>query len=158
MQECGIGLVRLRHKSGRLAFEAPPLRQSQPVDPGGLEVNAVMIASRDRLLALKPDWPTLAIGGVGVIAPWAPFHVAGQPDFEVRVFDQTLTRSEDPVTGSFNAAIARWLIGAQMAPDQYLVSQGTVMGRTGRIHVNKDADGLWIGGDVADRIEGTVLF
>ena len=182
MQECGIGLVRLRHKSGRLAFEAPPLRQSQPVDPGvldrirrglgltegeitasrlldgGLEVNAVMIASRDRLLALKPDWPTLAIGGVGVIALWAPFHVAGQPDFEVRVFDQTLTGSEDPVTGSFNAAVARWLIGAQMAPDQYLVSQGTVMGRTGRIHVNKDADGLWIGGDVADRIEGTVLF
>ncbi|WP_353229152.1 PhzF family phenazine biosynthesis protein [Novosphingobium sp.] len=182
VQECGVGLVRLRHASGRLAFEAPPLRKSLPVEPavldrlcrglglaqgevtaarlldGGLEVIALMITSRDRLLALKPDWATMATDGVGLIAPYAPRPAPGQPDFEVRVFDQTLTGSEDPVTGSFNAAVARWLIGAHMAPDHYLVSQGTVLGRSGRIHVDQDADGLWIGGDVTDRITGSVVF
>ena len=182
VQECGVGLVRLRHASGRLAFEAPPLRKSVPVDPalldrlrrglglsegevtasrlldGGLEVNALMITSRDRLLALKPDWATLAVDGVGVIAPYGPKPAPGQPDFEVRVFDQTLTGGEDPVTGSFNAAIARWMIGAGMAPAHYLVSQGTVLGRAGRVHVDQDPDGLWIGGDVTDHVKGTVKF
>jgi PhzF family phenazine biosynthesis protein len=181
VQECGVGLVRLRRDNGRLAFEAPPLRRSAPLDPrqldrirrglglaegeittsrlldGGLEQSAVMIGSRERLLALRPDWTILAEDGVGVIAPWSPRPQPGQPDFEVRVFDPTLTGSEDPVTGSFNASVARWLIGAGMAPDHYLVSQGTVLGRAGRVHVDKDRDGVWIGGDTTDRIVGRVL-
>lgn len=182
VQECGVGLVRLRRAHGRLAFEAPPLRRSVPLDPqlldhirrglglgegeitasrlldGGLEQPAIMIQSRERLLSLKPDWKTLATDAVGLIAPWSAHKEAGQPDFEVRWFDSTLPGSEDPVTGSFNASVARWLIGAGMAPSHYLVSQGTVLGRAGRVYVDKDDDGVWIGGDTADRITGQVLF
>jgi PhzF family phenazine biosynthesis protein len=182
VQECGVGLVRLRQTAGRLAFEAPPLRRSTPLDPerlgrihrglgladdeiaasrlldGGLAQPAILIRSRERLLALKPDWKTLGIDAVGVVAPWGQDREAGQPDFEVRWFDSTLTGSEDPVTGSFNASLARWLIGAGMAPDHYLASQGTVLGRIGRIHVDKDDAGIWIGGDTTDRITGQVVF
>jgi PhzF family phenazine biosynthesis protein len=177
VQQCGVGRVRLRGSAGRLAFEAPPLRQTLPLSPetlsrirrglglteddiiaarlldGGLRQTAVLIRSRDRLLGLKPDWPTLAMDGVGLIAPWGG-KGAGNPDFEVRVFDPTLTGSEDPVTGSFNASVARWLIGAGLAPDHYVAAQGTMLGRMGRIYVDRDQGRIWIGGDITDRITG----
>lgn len=183
-QECGIGLVRLHNTGGRLAFEAPPLRRSTPMDASmlaqakkglglsdadivatrvldaGLVQPALMIRSRTKLLTLKPDWAALGmdgVDGIGVIAPWSDQREAGQPDFEVRMFDKTLANFEDPVTGSLNASLARWLIGARLAPEHYVVSQGTVLGRTGRVHVDQDADGVWIGGDTVSRIEGSLV-
>ncbi|MCI3132014.1 PhzF family phenazine biosynthesis protein [Phenylobacterium aquaticum] len=180
VQECPIGLVRLHRTSGRLAFEAPPLRRASPMDAemlarvrkglgltdaeivatsvldAGLEQPALMIRSRARLLELKPDWSALGMEALGVIAPFSDRPAPGQPDFEVRMFDVTLANFEDPVTGSLNASLARWLIGAGLAPEHYVASQGTVLGRTGRIHVDQDADGLWIGGDTTTRIEGVL--
>ena len=180
VQQCGVGLVRLRRGDVRLMFEAPRLRRSTPMDAAmsarvrrglglsddeivasrvldaGLEQPVLMIKSRERLLALKPDWRALGMDALGVIAPWGGHPTAGQPDFEVRMFDATLSSFEDPVTGSLNASLGHWLIGAGLAPDHYLVSQGTVLGRAGRVYVDKDADGLWIGGDTVTRIEGTL--
>ncbi|WP_421854101.1 PhzF family phenazine biosynthesis protein [Novosphingobium sp.] len=180
VQECGIGLVRLRGTAGRLAFDAPPLRRSEPIDPdtlgrirlglglaedeivasrlldAGLEQSAVLIRSRERLLGVKPDWAKLRMDGVGLIAHWGGSSGGDHPDFEVRVFDSTLSGGEDPVTGSFNASVARWLIGAGLAPDHYVVSQGTVLGREGRVYVDRVADRFWIGGDITDRITGTL--
>lgn len=182
IQQCGIGMVHLRGRPGRLAFEAPPLRRTAALDPamldrlrrglglaedeitasrlldGGLEQIALMIRSRERLLSLKPDWKVLATDGVGVIAPWSAKHEPGDPDFEVRVFDSTLVNSEDPVTGSFNASVARWLIGAGMAPDHYIVSQGTALGRVGRVYADRVQGRIWIGGDITDRIDGMATF
>ncbi|MCW6532251.1 PhzF family phenazine biosynthesis protein [Sphingomonas sp. MMSM20] len=178
VQQCGIGRVRLRGSAGRLAFEAPLLRRTTALDAdtlsriqrglrltaddivaartldGGLRQTAILIRNRARLLALRPDWPALAMDGIGLIAPWDSGKGPGSPDFEVRVFDSTLTGSEDPVTGSFNASAARWMIGAGLAPDHYVVSQGTVLGRMGRVYVDRDQDRIWIGGDVTDRIRG----
>lgn len=180
VQQCPAGLVHLRGRPGRLAFEAPPLKRVAPIPPeslarlrrglglsedeiaasgvlvGGLEQTALMIRSRARLLALKPDWPAMGTDFVGLITPYG--GSAGEPDFEVRVFDQTLANSEDPVTGSFNANVARWLIGSGMAPAHYLVSQGTVLGRAGRVRVDQDAGRIWIGGEVAERVVGRVRF
>ncbi|WP_295631702.1 PhzF family phenazine biosynthesis protein [Novosphingobium sp.] len=182
VQQCPAGLVHLRGAPGRLAFEAPPLKRVQPLDAAlldrlrrglglgegeivasglldsGLPQTALMIRSRERLLALKPDWRVLETDFVGLIAPYGAQHRPGEPDFEVRVFDETLANSEDPVTGSFNAAVARWLIGSGQAPAHYLVSQGTVLGRAGRVHVDQDAGRVWIGGDVTERIIGRVRF
>ncbi len=182
VQECGVGLVRLRGKAGRLAFDAPPLRRSTPLDPetlsrirlglgltddeivasrlldAGLQQSAVLIKSRERLLGLKPDWAKLSSDGVGLVAPWSSTPGTGHPNFEVRVFDPTLNGGEDPVTGSFNASVARWLIGAGLAPEHYVVSQGTVLGRAGRVYVDRDHDRFWIGGDISDRIAGQLTF
>jgi len=63
---------------------------------------------------------------------------------------------EDPVTGSLNASLAQWLIGAGLAPPAYMAAQGTALGRAGRVHVERLGDTVWIGGDVAGCIEGTV--
>ena len=78
--------------------------------------------------------------------------------FEVRAFipgDAGL--AEDPVTGSLNAAFGQWLIGAGLAPDRYVASQGTALGRAGRVHVSRDASGqVWVGGDTVTCIRGTI--
>lgn len=62
---------------------------------------------------------------------------------------------EDPVTGSLNAAAAEWLIGTGRAAAPFVASQGTAMGRQGRVHISTDAQGtLWVGGHARTVISG----
>jgi PhzF family phenazine biosynthesis protein len=124
----------------------------------------VLLRSAEQVLALKPDGGILAGLDVGVVGPRGKVGVAGARAaddacaFEVRAFfpgNNGIT--EDPVTGSLNAALAQWLIGAGLAPDQYVASQGMALGRAGRVHVQRDAAGAtWIGGDSVTCIAGTV--
>jgi hypothetical protein len=82
--------------------------------------------------------------------------------WEVRaVFEEGI---EDPVTGSLNAGLARWLIQDEgLAERSYVASQGKCLGRRGRVYVNADADAergekgeIWIGGDTSEVIKGEV--
>ncbi len=63
---------------------------------------------------------------------------------------------EDPVTGSLNASVAQWLIGAKLAPPQYVAAQGAALQRAGRVHIHSDGDTVWVGGDVSECIRGEV--
>ena len=187
VQECGVGLVSLRRDGERLAFSAPPLIKSGPLDEGDVRLIArglgvaredimahawcdngpnwrgVMLRSAEQVLALKPDGAILdgldigvvgARGKVGVVGP----QDAGETQFEVRAFfPGNNGMAEDPVTGSLNAALAQWLIGAGLAPERYVAAQGTVLGRQGRVHIEQDADGtIWVGGHSVSCIEGQV--
>jgi predicted PhzF superfamily epimerase YddE/YHI9 len=77
--------------------------------------------------------------------------------FEVRAFfPGNNGLCEDPVTGSLNAAIAQWLIGAGLAPSRYVAAQGTAMARAGRVHVEQDGADIWIGGASVTCIDGKV--
>lgn len=49
--------------------------------------------------------------------------------------DERATAGEDPVTGSLHTGVAQWLNPAGLAPTSYVVSQGTVLHRRGRLHV-----------------------
>lgn len=178
IQECGAGLVRINRDGARLAFAAPPLRRSgevsaemkaelaralgiaepdiraaQWVDNGPGWV-AVLLGSRSELLGLKHDVSVLPDQSLGVVAPWDPARDGSEVQFEVRAF---MGRGgEDPVTGSLNASLAQWLIGAGRAPARYVAAQGTVLGRAGRVHVAQDGETIWIGGDVATCVAGTI--
>ncbi len=177
VQECGVGLVRVRRSGQRLAFAAPPCRRS-PVEPAllaaviaalGLAPQQVQASSwLDNgprwlclrigdavvLRALAPDHGALRhLAKVGVVAPQAP---GGETQFEVRAFAAPLSVNEDPVTGSLNAGLAGWLIDEGLAPPAYVAAQGAALGRAGRVHVHRDADTLWIGGDVTPVIDGHV--
>ncbi len=178
VQECEIGLVRVRRDAGRLAFAAPPLRRDGPVDAGtlaqvtrGLRLArdaivaaswadngpgwlAVLLRSRDDVLGVRPDYAVLAGQRVGVVGGWNPATDGTEAQFEVRAF--TAGGYEDPVTGSLNAGIAQWLIGAGIAPPSYIASQGSVLGRAGRVHVERQGATIWIGGAVTTCISGTV--
>lgn len=177
VQQCGVGLVRVRRDGARLAFAAPPLRKTGPLDaatlqqierslhlqPGDITHHhwvdngpgwcAVMLRSAAQVLALKPDWAAMGALKLGV--------VASQPQgsetlFEVRAFVPTLSVPEDPVTGSLNAGLAMWLIAADLAPPQYVARQGTALGRDGRVYVQREGTDIWVGGDVVACVEGMV--
>jgi len=178
VQECEVGLVRIRRDGERLAFTAPPLRRTGAVEPAvldriarGLRVTpdairasqwvvngpewvAVMLASRDELLAVRPDYAAMRGLSVGVVAPWAD----GDAQFEVRALIPTDDGGyEDPVTGSLNAGLAQWLIAAGLAPARYVASQGTALGRAGRVHVEQIGDDIWIGGRSVSCVDGSDL-
>ena len=179
VQECGVGLVRVRRDDGRLAFAAPPLRRAGAADAGvqaqvaralklapseraavewvdnGPGWLAVLLPSREQVLSLAPDFAAMAGLKLGVVAPWNPAVDGGEAQFEVRAFAPG--GLEDPVTGSLNAGLAQWLIGSGRAPARYVASQGTVLGRSGRVHIEQADDGtVWVGGAVAPCIRGTV--
>lgn len=179
VQECGIGLVRIRRDGSRLAFAAPPLRRTGPLDPASLQqiltaLNlrsenvsahqwvdngpgwcALMLRSAELVLSVRPDWSALGGFKLGLIGPQTQ---DADSDFEVRAFVPSLSVREDPVTGSLNAGIATWLIDAGMANGSYVVTQGTALGRAGKVFVDRVGDDIWIGGDVVSCIEGTVEF
>jgi PhzF family phenazine biosynthesis protein len=176
VQECAGGLVPVRKTSAGLAFSAPPLLRSGPVDEElvariarvlGIERSdvvdsqwvdngpgwvAVLLASADEVLALSRGFDELDIGVVG------PYPEGGEVAFEVRAFfpkDGTLV--EDPVTGSLNASLAEWLLRSGRASVPYVASQGTALGRAGRVNVSRDPDGLvWVGGQTVTCVTGQV--
>lgn len=81
-----------------------------------------------------------------------------EPSVELRFFATGLVVSEDPVTGSFNASMAQWLMAEGYAPTQYVASQGTCIGCEGRVYLERDTQGqVWVGGDAVTCISGTVL-
>lgn len=179
VQECGIGLVRIRRDRSGLAFEAPPLLHDARLEPAlrervqaGLGVAAhdlldarwvdngppwiaLRLRSRSAVLALRPDYAALEGLMLGVFAA-CDENDDVDAQFETRAFIAGEAAPEDPVTGSLNAGIARWLLRETGTPDRYVISQGTVLGRAGRVQVQQEEGALWVGGACVTCIEGTV--
>ncbi len=177
VQECAVGLVRIRRAGARLAFAAPPLQRSA-VEPQllaqvlkGLGLDATSVRAAQWLdngplwltlllhdaatvLALRPDHAALkTLAKVGVAGP----QLSGADShFEVRAFAAAVGIDEDPVTGSLNAGLAQWLIADGLAPAHYVAAQGTVLQRAGRVRISSEGGEIWVGGDVQACIEGTV--
>ena len=122
--------------------------------PNGPGWVAVRLRSADQVLSLKVDYAVLKQIKLGVVGAYP----SGSPcQFEVRAFYSTTSGFEDPVTGSLNAGLAQWLIGSGLAPRRYLASQGTALGRAGRVHIEQDAQSnIWVGGESVTCIEGMV--
>lgn len=179
IQECGAGLITIKRSAGgELAFAAPPLVKSGPLsdleleevlnhlnlDAAGVVAHqwcdngpgwrALLLDSQERLYA------TTARGGafeldIGLIAPSPRSDV----DFEVRAFFPGNSGvTEDPVTGSLNAALAQWLIPAGVAPDRYRVAQGSALGREGRVTIERIENEIWVGGHSVTTLWGEARF
>jgi PhzF family phenazine biosynthesis protein len=176
VQECAAGLIRVRRGADGLAFAAPPLLRSGAVEeslvrrvadmlgldrsdiieaewadngPGWL---AVLLRDAQAVLGVRPGPVDQSIGVVGA-------YPEGSPQaFEVRAFFPSQgTTGEDPVTGSLNASLAQWLLRTGRASAPYVASQGTALGRSGRVHVSSDPEGtIWVGGGTVTCIAGQV--
>jgi PhzF family phenazine biosynthesis protein len=176
VQECAAGLITVRRDEVGLAFAEPPLLRSGPVDDATLDRVAaqlritrgdiedaqwadngpgwvaVLLAEADAVLALRPEPVDMDIG-VAALRP-----AGAEPALEVRAFfPKDGATVEDPVTGSLNASLAGWLIRTGRIEPPYVASQGTALGRAGRVHVSRDGEGvIWIGGSSVTCVEGNV--
>jgi PhzF family phenazine biosynthesis protein len=177
VQECAAGLVPLRRTADGLAFKAPPTLRTGPVDEATLhEIAAVLRLHREEIIDAQwadngPGWAAVELASAKAVLAVKPGvthldigvfgrHPAGSPEaYEVRAFFPSASgTTEDPVTGSLNAALAQWLLASGKAAAPYTAAQGTALGRRGRVHVTADPDGtVWIAGGTHTLISGAVL-
>ncbi|MGH9133614.1 MAG: PhzF family phenazine biosynthesis protein [Ilumatobacteraceae bacterium] len=176
VQECAAGAIAIRDSDDRLAFAAPPLVRSGPVNEAFVERIAsalhiergdivaaewvdngpgwvaVMLRDAEAVLAVHPAPIDYDLGVVGHHPPGSPHAI------EVRgFFPKDGVTVEDPVTGSLNASLAQWLLGSAQLTSPYIASQGTALGRAGRVYVDRDPDGtIWIGGNTVTCVSGEV--
>jgi PhzF family phenazine biosynthesis protein len=176
VQQCGAGRVTIRRDADALAFAAPPLLRSGPVDEAdvaaiaasiGIERSAVadaqwgdngpgwvivLLESAEAVLAVRPGAVAVDLGIVGLYPPGSPAAL------EVRaLYPQNGLVVEDPVTGSLNASAASWLIESGRLAAPYVATQGGAIGRAGRVSITQDADGtIWTGGRSVTVVAGTV--
>ena len=178
-QECGVGIVDIDVSGSVPAFAAPKTTVA-PLPPQKLDAIASALGlPRDRivrtaLLANGPEWQVLELAsaadvlaadsskvrypdyvGIGLIAAHPP---GSECQFEVRMLAPSSGMSEDPITGSLNAAVAQWKYGAGHWHDPVTVAQGTSIGRHGRLFIRRDdTTGIvWVGGQTCILIEGTL--
>lgn len=178
-QECGAGVIVIQKVEQNLAFAAPPLNRTGPLDAaileqvcGALSLSAeqildhawvdngpgwcaVLLRDAQEVLSLEPDFTALGDLRLGVVGPWPP---GSETQFELRAFAPCLGVAEDPVTGSLNASVAQWLMGEGRAPDSYVASQGKVIGRSGKIYLERSREQLWVGGATETRMSGYADF
>lgn len=175
IQECDAGMVRIRRGEEGLAFAAPPLVRSGPASeedaakvaatldldraemlavewvdngPGWI---AVLLESAERVLELQPGPLDFDLGVVGFHAPGSEAAIELRAFFPVNG-----VTTEDPITGSLNASVAQWLIGSGRLQPPYVATQGSAIGRAGRIHVSQDEDGaIWAGGRTETILAGS---
>lgn len=181
VQECGAGLVEIRQTGDDLAFAAPPLLRSGPVDAEqlrlltdvlGLDAEdivdcrwidngpgwvGVMLEDAETVLSVDADAGRHTGSGpldIGLVGP----HPDGSDHaFEIRGLfsDELGAMREDPVTGSLNASVGQWLFETGRATSSYVARQGTRLGRHGRVRVERDAAGqVWVGGATLTRVQG----
>ncbi|MFO1264259.1 MAG: PhzF family phenazine biosynthesis protein [Rhodoferax sp.] len=166
-----------------LGLTAGQVRAAQVLDNGPVWLG-LLLDSAETVLGLQPDHAALRHLGVKVGVAHvestsnAPILVARSsrearafgtglrptptlndaPGVEVRAFAAAIGVPEDPVTGSLNASLAQWLMAEGLAPTQYIASQGSCLGREGRVHLARDAVGqVWVGGASVTCIDGTVF-
>ncbi|WP_338512508.1 PhzF family phenazine biosynthesis protein [Erwinia aphidicola] len=181
VQQCGLGRVKVKiSDDGALAFAAPEailtpfsdapissalnsdnLEEQLPVTIADMGIRWLLVpmTSADAVLAIKPDAVELARlikkARVNGVMPFGPIQGA-EEQYEVRglLIEQGAV-TEDPVTGSANACLARYFQQRGVELD-YRVRQGTAMQRAGRLSVSYGADGIWIGGQTVTVIDGTI--
>ncbi|WP_164659586.1 PhzF family phenazine biosynthesis protein [Tropicibacter sp. Alg240-R139] len=177
VQECGVGLVEIDQTGAMPAFAAPPTTVNS-LDPEQVEriCNALSLP-RDRIIQTArlnngPTWQVIELQSardVLAVAPFtargpefrgvaliAPHDSGGETDVEVRNLGPASSMSEDPITGSLNAALACWKYETGDWTGSKVAAQGTCIGRTGRVYADYRDGIVWIGGQSHVLIEGTV--
>ncbi|MGR3660566.1 MAG: PhzF family phenazine biosynthesis protein [Paracoccaceae bacterium] len=180
IQQCGIGLVEIDISQTPPAFVAPPTKIAPLPDQTTRNLLEALDISPDKLrrtalLDNGPVWQLLEVNSAeDVLAvdaakiKWPEFVgvslFGAYPDgsacaFETRHIFRASGITEDPITGSLSAAIARWLLDQGRLTKDIVISQGSKIGREGRVYISLDRanpDRVYIGGEIQMLIEGTV--
>ena len=178
-QECGVGIVAVDVSGVVPAFAAPQTTVEALPEEALQKIIAALGIARDRivrtaLLNNGPVWQVLELAGaadvlaadsakirypeflgIGLIGA----HPAGSEcDYETRMLGASSGMSEDPITGSLNAAVACWMYGAGYWHGPVKIAQGTRINRLGRLHIRHDvrSEIVWVGGETCMMIKGTL--
>ena len=143
-----------------LNSDAFDLTQSPTVVDMGIRWLLVPMVSADAVLALQPNVSDLQRlikhAGVTGVMPFGRLPQGESEQYEVRgLLVEYGSLTEDPITGSANACLARYFAAAGQTTD-YRVRQGTVLQRAGRVQVTFAGDEIWIGGNTVTVIDGTI--
>ena len=178
-QECGVGIVEIDISQDAYAFVAPPttiqplpdqqlqaiihaleispdaVRHSAQLDNGPVW-QVLQLATAEHVLAVDSSlvkWPAFQL--IGLIGAHPP---DAECQYEVRMLAPLSGMGEDPITGSLNAAIARWRHAEGRLTKPITVAQGTKINRSGRVSIRPESDGnrILIGGNTHIIIDGTV--
>lgn len=182
VQECGVGLVDVRiSEDAALAFAAPEVTltpfddalmssalnseafdasQTPSIVDMGIRWLLIPMRSAQSVLDVRASAADLQrlqkhadVNGTAIFGP-LPADCSEQ--FEVRaLLVENGSLTEDPVTGSANACLARYF-AAQGKTQDYRARQGSAIQREGRIEVSFRDDRIWIGGQTVTVIDGTI--
>lgn len=182
VQECGVGLVPVHLGEQTLSFGAPGLVRSGPIPEAAREMLtdalgvtpdqvvdaawvdngpgwvAMLLDSAETVLGVTPDLGRITDPEYRFLGVAGPQPEGADTALEVRAFfpDDTGALREDPVTGSLNASLAQWLeYSGKMSPP-YVTSQGTVLQRRGRVHIEGEGEALWVGGRADVVVSGSI--
>ncbi len=171
--------VLLAQVAAALGLKAAQITAAQMLDNGPVWMG-LLLGSPETVLQLAPNNLELGklnvkvgVAGLYERAETAPLigranreakafvqsgePAADNPDIEVRAFAPGIGINEDPVTGSFNAGLAQWLMADGYAPESYVASQGVCLNRAGLVYLDRDAGGqVWVGGESVTCIDGSV--
>ncbi|MES2283560.1 MAG: PhzF family phenazine biosynthesis protein [Pseudomonadota bacterium] len=171
--------VLLAQVAAALGLKAAQITAAQTLDNGPVWLG-LLLDSPETVLQLAPNNLELAklkvkIGVAGIYEKTESAPLIGRanreakafvqnyeapavtPDIEVRAFAPGIGINEDPVTGSFNAGLAQWLMADAYAPESYVASQGVCLNRAGLVYLDRDANGqVWVGGESVTCIDGSV--
>jgi len=178
-QECGVGIVDIDVGGSSFAFVAPPTKIEPLPDQALQAITKALEISPDSikhtaLLDNGPVWQVLQLETAAQVlaldssrVKWPGFKSIGligahppgsECNFEVRMLAPSSGMSEDPITGSLNAALAHWLYAKGRLSTDITVAQGTNINRHGRVSIRPDIDTgeIFIGGDTHIIIDGFV--
>ncbi|MDO5618170.1 PhzF family phenazine biosynthesis protein [Kocuria sp.] len=178
IQECAAGTVQISvEEDSHLQFTAPPLydrggpdeltvemaREVLGLEAGDIKATTwldngpgflgLLIADADTVISMDPNINELGQLCVGVMGAYPD---GGPADFEMRSFAPSLGVNEYPAAAALSASFATWLVPQEIAPASYTVSQGTVLGRSAKVHVHTRGAEIWVGGPVTSRVQGQV--
>lgn len=179
-QECGVGIVDIDLNGRVPAFVAPPTcieplngeDQQRIAETLNLDVSGIIATAR---LDNGPVWQAFQLASAAAVlnvdsglVRWPHEKAIGligaYPEgaecaYEVRMLAPSSGMSEDPITGSLNAALAHWLASRGKLADSIVVAQGTRINRNGRVYISrdtKDPKRVLVGGLTHILVKGTV--
>ena len=156
VQECNIGNVMIDLSGELPGFVAPPTQvtgmnpQVQARILAALGIDPSMLASAVvldngsiwHLLELRTAAAVLQIDAAAVAAlPDMGIGLMGRSvagaasNYDVRMLSARSPRNEDPITGSLNAAVGKWLLGQGRLTAPTVMAQGIKVGRNGCVHL-----------------------
>ena len=177
-QQCAIGVVDIDLSRGMPAFAAPVTHVLKTDEAERMHIQAQLNIDPSSVLNFVkldngPTWKVFELASASEVLnvdsskiTWTDFGPIGlfgkanegsAHDYEVRMLAPSSGMSEDPITGSLNAAIAIWLQSQDRLPEYLVVAQGRNIAREGRVVIQTEQDGsVWIGGEVHIVVEGEV--